>query len=55
MSCTEDTASDGQPAKTFSRTLAKNEAIARREAIYYDDSRGDCHRVHFAAVTRPSP
>ncbi|MGN6804686.1 MAG: hypothetical protein ACTHJZ_01940 [Trinickia sp.] len=52
MSCTEDTASDGQPAKTFSRTLAKNEAIARRKAIYYDDYRGDCHRVHFGCADR---
>lgn len=52
LSCDTETASDGQTAEVFSRVLAKNETIERRQPVYYDDYRGNCHRVHFGCVDR---
>lgn len=53
MSCTEETDSRNKTAKIFSRTLAKNEAIERRKAIYYyDGTPRTCHRIHWGCIDR---
>ena len=52
MSCTKDTASNGQQAKVFSRIIAKNEAIEQRKPIYYDDAKGSCYRVNVGCADR---